>query len=269
MMLAGASSGQEGRAFDPRVVARVGGRAIVASDLQQKLASDRREAAAQNRLDAFGSKASALALQELVDVKLFALAAREEGLLDRPDIKHEIDRLVDDFLAQTLVAERARGVPLDEPAMRRYYDANPREFETSGRVRARHIVVKTEAEATSLLGRIRRNADFAELARTHNIDATREKGGDLGLIARGVMVEPFDRAVFSLKVGETSPVIQTPYGFHIVKVEGIEPPSAKPFTAVAAEIRQRILQAEVQNWKKALAQKHPVRIDEQILRAIR
>jgi peptidyl-prolyl cis-trans isomerase C len=254
---------------DARVVAEVAGRSILASDLQEKIASDRRQAVAENRLDAFGSKAAATALDQLIDVKLFAAAARDEGLLDRADVRHEIERLIDDLLAQTLVSERAQRVPLDEAAMRRYYDANPREFETPGRVRARHIVVRTEAEATALLGRLRRNADFVALARANNIDSTRDAGGDLGLVARGVMVEAFDRALFSLQVGEVSPVVQTPYGFHIVKVEGIEPPQRKPFNTVAGEVRQKMLQAEVQAWKTALLQKHPVRVHEHVLKSIR
>ena len=254
---------------DTRVVAEVGGRRILAADLQAKIAADRRQAAAESRLEAFGSQAATEALSQLVDVKLFAVAAREEGLLARPEIQHEIEKLVDELLAQTLVSERAQRVPLDEAALRRYYDAHPEEFETPGRVRARHIVVKTEPEATALLGRIRRNADFAALAKTHNIDSTRDSGGDLGFVARGVMVEPFDRALFSLKVGEVSPVIQTPYGFHIVKVEATEPPARKPFSAAVADIRQKLLQAEVQAWKAALLEKHAVTVHEQVLKSIR
>ncbi len=150
----------------------------------------------------------------------------------------------------------------------RYYDEHPREFETPGRVRARHIVVKTEAEATALLGRVRRNGDFEQLARAHNADATRDAGGDLGLVARGVMVEAFDRVLFALKVGEVSPVVRTPYGYHIVRVESIEAPARAPFAAVIAAVRQKVLQAELQSWKAALAKKHPVAVNKPILESI-
>ena len=257
---------QEG---DTRVVADVAGRQILAVDVRGKLAAMRKQAAAENRLEAFGSKATDQALDELVDVKLFAAAARDQGLLDRADVKHEIENAIDAVLAQTLVGERAQQVPLDEAVLRRYYDSHPTEFEAPSRVRARHIVVKTEAEATALLGKVRRNTDFAQLARANNVDATRDSGGDLGLIARGVMVEAFDRALFSLKVGEISPVIRTPYGYHIVRVEAIEPGTRAAFNVVAADIRQKVLQAEVQSWKAEILKKHAVKINDQVLKAIR
>jgi peptidyl-prolyl cis-trans isomerase C len=256
---------QEG---DGRVVAEVGGRQILASDVRDRLMAERKQAAAENRLDAFGSKASALALDQLVDVKLFAAQARGEGLADRADVKHAIENAVDAVLAQTLVGERAQKVPTDEAALRAYYDAHPTEFETPGRVRARHIVVKTEAEATALLGKLKRNADFVQLARANNIDATRENGGDLGPIKRGVMVEAFERALFSLKAGETSPVIRTPYGYHIVRVEDIEPAARAPFNAVAADVRTRVLQAQLQAWKAEIVKTHAVKINEQVLKSI-
>jgi len=256
---------QEG---DGRVVADVAGRPILASDLRERLSAERKQAAAENRLDAFGSKAAALALDQLVDLKLFAAQARDEGLADRADVKHALENAIDTVLAQTLVGERAQKVPTGEEALRAYYDAHPQEFETPGRVRARHIVVKTEGEATALLGKLKRNADFVQLARANNIDATREKGGDLGLVKRGVMVEAFDRALFSLKVGELSPVIHTPYGYHIVRVDDVEAAARAPFNTVVADVRQKVLQAQVQAWKAEIARTHAVKINQQVLKSI-
>ena len=135
---------QEPAAPDTQIVAEVGGRRILASDLRARIVAERKQAIAENRLDAFGTKAASTALAQLVDVKLFAAAARAEGLLDRADVKHAIDTLVDDLLAQTVVAERAAALPISEEALRLYYDANPREFELPHRVHGRHIVVKTE-----------------------------------------------------------------------------------------------------------------------------
>jgi len=252
-----------------RVVAEVAGRQILVADVQAQLAVNRKQAATESRLDAFGSKAAAVALDQLVDVKLFAAAARDEGLLERSDVRHEIENAIDAVLAERLVGERAAKVPVDEAALRRYYDAHPTEFETPGKVKARHIVVKTEAEATGILGKLRRNGDFVQLARANNVDATRESGGDLGLIGRGVMVEPFDRALFSLKVGEISPVVRTPYGFHIVRVENIEPPARAPFASVADKIRQRVLQTEAAAWKAEILKRHAPRINQAVLKSLK
>lgn len=267
LLLAAGLAAQPAR--DARLVAQVGGRQILAADVRERLITERKQAAAGNRLEAFGSKALDGALQALIDVKLFAVAGRAEGLAERPDVQHAIENAIDDVLAAALLAERARLVPVDESSLRQYYDAHPGEFANPGRVRARHIVVKTPDEAASLLGRLRRNGDFAELAKANNIDTTRGTGGDLGWVSRGVMVEPFDRALASLKIGEISPVIQTPYGFHIVKVEDIEAGTRKPFAAVTPQIRQQILQSALESWKSELQKKHTVKVHDAVLNSLR
>jgi len=184
-------------------------------------------------------------------------------------VQHAVENAIDEVLAKAVLTERAGAVPVDQAALQRYYDAHPREFETPGRIKARHIVVKTQEEAAALLGRLRRNGDFAELAKTNNIDTTRATGGDLGWVSRGVMVPAFEQALLALKIGEISPVVQTPFGFHIVKVEDIEPGTRKPFATVAPEIRQRILQSAVDSWKSELRQTHTVKVHDAVLNSLR
>jgi peptidyl-prolyl cis-trans isomerase C len=266
-LLAAGAAAQAGR--DLRPVAHVHGRVIAAADLQERLAAERRQALAESRLDAFGSRAVDATLQALIDVKLFAVEARADGLAARPDVQHAIETAIDDVLAQALLDHRTASVALDEAALRRYYDANPAEFQEPGRVRARHLVVRTHDEAAALLGRLRRGADFAALAKASNIDATRAAGGDLGWVSRGVMVDAFDRALFSLEPGEISPVVQTPYGFHVARVEEIEPGTRTPFASVAPGIRQKLLNAELEAWKAELRKKHAVKIHEAVLGSLR
>jgi peptidyl-prolyl cis-trans isomerase C len=254
---------------DLRPVAHVAGRTILAADLQDRLAAERKQAAMENRLDAFGPQATETALQSLIDVKLFAAQARTEGLPARQEVQHAIENAIDDVLAQALLAARGAQVPLDEAALRRYFDANPGEFRVPGRVRARHLVVRTQQEAESLLGRVRRSADFAALAKAHNIDTTRDSGGDLGWVSPGLMVEPVDRALFGLEPGEVSPVIRTSYGFHVVKVEEVEAGMTKPFASVAAEARQKILAAALDSWKAELRETHAVKIHHAVLGSLR
>lgn len=86
-------------------------------------------------------------------------------------------------------------------------------------VRAGHILVTSEAEAKMLLGKIKGGADFAALAKQYSKDpGSASKGGDLGYFSTGTMVEPFEKAAFSLKPGEVSGVVQSPFGYHIIKV---------------------------------------------------
>jgi len=86
-------------------------------------------------------------------------------------------------------------------------------------VRTSHILVSTEAEAKKLLERIRKGEDFAALAKKYSRDTgSALKGGDLGYIPTGTMLEPFEKAAFSLKVGQVSGIVQSPFGYHIIKV---------------------------------------------------
>jgi parvulin-like peptidyl-prolyl isomerase len=86
-------------------------------------------------------------------------------------------------------------------------------------VRASHILVSSEAEALGLLGKIKQGESFSVLAKKHSLDpGSKEKGGDLGFFATGMMVESFEKAAFNLKVGETSDVVKSAFGYHIIKV---------------------------------------------------
>lgn len=90
-------------------------------------------------------------------------------------------------------------------------------------IRASHILVSDEAKAKELLKKINAGEDFAKLAKDNSVDTGSAKnGGDLGLFPRGVMVAEFEQAAFALKVGEVSQVVQSKYGYHIIKVTEIQ-----------------------------------------------
>ena len=87
------------------------------------------------------------------------------------------------------------------------------------KVKARHILVKTESEGKKILEELKKGANFAKLAQEKSECPSKKKGGDLGWFGRGKMVPEFEKAAFSLKKGEISNIVKTQLGYHIIKVD--------------------------------------------------
>src|SRR5947207_4808864 len=146
-----------------------------------------------------------------------------------------------DFLSQVEVKD-------DDVA--EYYALHKEDkFTESEQVRARHILIKAAADAGAdakaaarnkaeeLLAKVKAAADFAALAKERSEDAgSAANGGDLGLFTRGRMTPAFEEAAFALQGGGLSDVVETPFGFHVIKVEEHRPGGAKPLETVHDEI---------------------------------
>ncbi|HYE84675.1 MAG TPA: peptidylprolyl isomerase [Clostridia bacterium] len=108
-------------------------------------------------------------------------------------------------------------VALSDNEVKAYYDTHQNEFVS---VKASHILLDTKEEAEKMLERVKAGENFAELAKQNSIDpSAKENSGDLGYFRQGDMVEPFEKAAFALKPGEISEIVQTDFGFHIIKAE--------------------------------------------------
>ncbi len=126
----------------------------------------------------------------------------------------------EDMMIEKLLARDVnRRVSVSAAEVRRYYQANPQEFEKGEQVRARQIVVATEDEAKKVMGLLQaEGADFAAIARQKSTAPEAEKGGDLGYFAQGDMPAEFN-VVFSLAKGGISGIVKSAYGYHIFKLE--------------------------------------------------
>ena len=149
-----------------------------------------------------------------------------------------------------------------------YYRENPQRFSKPETVRARHILVKVEQGADAkakeearrraalILADVRKGQDFAVLAERFSEDPSgRNSGGDLGDFARGQMVPSFEAVAFTLEPGKVSDLVETEYGFHIIKVEARTPASTVPLDEVKDKIRAAILaQKRSEGAKKSVEQ---------------
>src|SRR2546422_1696408 len=152
-----------------------------------------------------------------------------------------------DFLSQAEVKD-------DDVA--EYYALHKEDkFTEPEQVRARHILIKVAADAGAdakaaarkkteeVLAKVKAGADFAALAKESSQDpGSAAKGGDLGLFPRGRMTPTFEEAAFALQAGGVSDVVETPFGFHVIKVEEHRPGGVKPLEAVHDEIADGLKQ---------------------------
>lgn len=89
------------------------------------------------------------------------------------------------------------------------------------KVRASHILVKTEEEVNDLVAKLKDGADFAELAQECSLCPSGKQGGDLGFFGKGMMVKPFEDAAFALEeIGQVSDPVETQFGWHLIQLTG-------------------------------------------------
>ena len=130
-----------------------------------------------------------------------------------------------------------------------YYNAHPDQYQVKDQVKVRHILIavppsadaKTDAaartKAEGVLKQLKAGGNFAELAKQNSDDpGSKEQGGELGFLDHGKTVPEFDKAAFSLPVGQTSDLIKTQFGYHILQVEDKKTAHLRPFSEVKAEI---------------------------------
>ncbi len=146
--------------------------------------------------------------------------------------------------------ELGNRVKVSDKSIVNYYKEHQKDFWKDGQVRARHILFIAERGssetirneklqlAKNVLQEIQKGKDFAKLAMEYSEDISASSGGDVGFLTKGKMVREFEDAVFSLKAGQISEVVETAYGYHIIKVEEILPGK----TLTLKEVKEPITQ---------------------------
>jgi len=151
---------------------------------------------------------------------------------------------------------------VSDTAVQAFYNGHPEMFGPKPEVHARHILIRVEPSASDMekaaarqkaqeaLDRAKKGEPFEKIAAETSQDpGSASQGGDLGWFEQGQMVPAFDAAAFSLKPGQLSDVIQTEYGYHVIKVEGTRMGTGKPYDdSLKEQIRQFLAQQETQTY---------------------
>lgn len=178
------------------------------------------------------------------------------------EVRDQIDKgLAINQLIKTKVIDK---ITISEKESKAFYDSHPELFKQNEQVKARHILIKVapdadekaKAEARKKIEdvqkKVKAGEDFAELARKFSEGPSGKNGGDLGYFGRGKMVKSFEAVAFSMKPGEVSDVVETRFGYHLIKVE--DKKQAKPLayadvkTKLDGHLKQQKEQLEIDKY---------------------
>lgn len=226
ILLAGTVHGEE---VNP-VVGKVGDFVLRQADLERVIANLSPDA--QQKFQ--GEQEQASLVNQILITKALAAKARKTGLERKPEVKEQLSYVVDQFLGQEYLRKTAAASgEVPEAELKKYYREHEKEFVIPERLKVRHIYfaaakdaaadakAKARAKAEGVAEQLKKGGDFAKLAAEHSEDSdTAAAGGDLGYLSPGkTNSEEFEKAAFALKGGEISPVVETPFGYHIIKVD--------------------------------------------------
>lgn len=177
--------------------------------------------------------------------------AQKTGVLDTKEYKQELDNLVSRLKVQLAAKiweqQQFDSIKIDPKEVKDYYDNNPDEFIDKEKIRARHILVKTKAEAEAIIKSMKSltgdklKNEFIAQAKAKSTGPSAAKGGDLGYFPRGQMVPSFNDAAFAMKEGTISSVpVQTQFGYHVIYVEDKKQAKKLGFDEVKNFIEQRL-----------------------------
>jgi len=182
-------------------------------------------------------------VNDMITQELLFQEAKKQNLGDDKTVLEMLENMKKQIMVQRLLQKQvADQVVVPDKEVKEYFEAHKEEFNLPERVKAAHILVKTKEEADTVLGKAKKNEDFAKLAQEYSIDPSKVNGGDLGYFERGRMIPEFETAVFALKPGEISGVVKTQFGFHIIKLLDKKPVEARQYGEVEAEIKAKLLQ---------------------------
>ena len=182
-------------------------------------------------------------LDQIVSVYLYAKMAEEEKLDETEEFKKIFESARKDILAQLAMNKVLKDIAVTDEDAKKFYEENPQNFTKGETVRAKHILVKEEADCNAILAAIEAGEKTFEAAASESSTCpSGAQGGDLGEFGRGQMVPEFEQAAFAAEIGQVVGPVKTQFGYHLIKVEQKNEAAVVAYEEVAERIKSSLLQ---------------------------
>ncbi len=198
-------------------------------------------------------------LEELINRELLTQDATQKHLDTTPEFVERMATVRASLLSQADIQNYLKSNPVTDDEIKAEYDAKIANVGTE--YKARHILVKTEDEAKSLIKELSQGADFVELAKKKSTGPSAPQGGSLGWFTADRMVAPFSEAVIALENGKfTTEPVKTQFGWHVILREDARSQTPPPFEAVKEQIRPMLQRKKIQIMMENLRKQAKIEI---------
>jgi len=233
-------------------VATVNGKAIPAAQMDAAL----KQAAAQGQPDS--PQLREMIKKSLVGREVLVQEATKQGVAANKEVKEALEQARQEIIIRALLVDYVKKNPVSDAEIKAAYDqfkAGKGEKE----YHARHILVKTEKEATDIIAKLKGGAKFEELAKASQDPGSAANGGDLDWAAPGNYVKPFADAMVALKDGQiTDKPVQSQFGYHVIKLEGSRAAKVPALEEIKSQIAESLTQRKVAAYRDQLVAKAKV-----------
>jgi len=227
------------QAADP-VVAKVDGKTFTYSQVMEMKAS-----LPKQYQSAPEDKIYPILLNQIVDTYLIEKAAIASGLENKPEVKKSIEKAKESIISQAFLLEKVKDL-ITDAAIQEKYNTIIKNFPQEKEVHLRHILLKDEATAQSVIKALNNGTDFKKLAKEKSTDGTKNEGGDLGFFRKSELPKELAEPAFNLTPGTFSKTpIKTDFGWHVILVEQFRDAVPPKFEEIKNELKGLMTQEAV------------------------
>ncbi|MBB3220092.1 peptidylprolyl isomerase [Pseudoduganella umbonata] len=196
-----------------------------------------------------------LVKKDLVSREVLMQEAEKQGYAKSADVKQQMENARQALVVQAMVADYVKKNPVKDTDVKAEYDRFVKETGDK-EYHVRHILVDTEAAANDIIAKLKGGAKFEDLAKQSKDTGSANNGGDLDWATPSAFPEVFSKAFVSLQKGQvTEKPVQTPNGFHVIKVDDVRQAKLPTLDEVKPQIEEALTQRKLQAYQEELVKK--------------